>query len=560
MIRKIDLRKIGILKKIGFLICAGALFLSSCGSKTAGGNASKDPDYPINITIYTMASMQQPPADNKIYKWISDNLHVTFTWDILVGDKDQKIGVMIAGGDYPDIIHVDSTKFYTAGALIPLDDLIDKYAPRIKQHYAPVWERMKEDDGHVYTLPVWGMSDGLDQGSWYGDSALWVQKEVLKEFGYPKITNLDQYFDLLIKYKDKYPTINGMPTIPFTILTYAWHSFCLINPPNFLAGFPNDGNGTVDPVTHQYKVFLYQDISKRWFKKLNEMNALGIIDRSCFVDNYDQYLSKIASGRVLGFHDQAWQFKSASDSLTSQNMYNRTYAPLPIVFDDSIRPHYRARVVANIGQGIGISVKAKDPVRIMRFLEAQFSDDAQKVIGYYGILGEDYQLDDKGVPYRTQVQRDQQNDDVWKLHNQANLWWSECPKIEGSYSNGWPTNIADVYGEKLATLRPEDKELWNAYGVTSFQELMDKDPPPNPVWFPAWQINVPDGSDAQMAWQKAEDTYRKDLPRIILARPDQFEELWQGYIDDLNKTGLEKYEAFMQNEINKRIDMWSPKN
>ncbi|MDR3284398.1 MAG: hypothetical protein LBS97_04365 [Treponema sp.] len=559
MIYKILIRKI-IHMGMVCLCAASVLLLLSCGKKAAAGAASGDPDYPINISVFSMSNMQQPPKDNKIYKWIEDNLHVTFTWDILVGEKDQKIGVMIAGGDYPDILHVDSPKFYEAGSLIPLDDLIEKYAPRIKQHYAEAWEKMKEEDGHVYTLPVWGVYEGKDWSAWYGDSAMWIQKEVLREFGYPKVATLDEYFDILSKYKEKYPTINGMPTIPFTILTYDWHDFCLINPPNFLGGFSNDGNGTVDPVTHEYKVFLYQDISKRWFKKLNEVNARGLIDRSCFVDNYDQYLSKIASGRVLSFHDQAWQFQSGESSLASQEMYNRTYLPLPIVFDESIQPRYRNRKIPNIGQGIGISVKAKDPVRIIRFLEAQMSDDAQKITGSWGILGEDYQLDENGVPYRTQVQRDQQADEVWKLHNQAALWWSHNPKIEGSFSDGNPSSIADLFHEREATLRPEDTEVWAAYDVENNAEMMDKDPPANPVWFPMWQVSPLDGSEAQLAWQRAQSVYRKYLPQIILAAPAQFERLWAEYVSELGKVGLREYEAFFQDAVNKRIEKWSPKN
>ena len=544
-----------------FLLIAAILPLASCGGKkTASGAEAGGPDYPVNISVFSMAAMQQPPADNKIYKWIADNLNVTFTWDILVGEKDQKIGVMIAGGDYPDLLHVDSQKFYEAGALIPLDELIEQHGPRLKQHYASAWEKMKEEDGHIYVLPVWGVYDGRDQSSWYGDSAMWIQKEVLKEFGYPTIKTVDEYFDLLIKYKEKYPTINGMPTIAFTILTYDWHSFCLINPPNFLAGFPNDGNGTIDSETRMYRVFLYQDISKRWFKKLNEMNAAGIIDRTCFVDNYDQYLSKIASGRVLAFHDQAWQFQQAEYSLENQKMYNRTYAPLPLVFDETIRPRYRNRKLPNIGQGIGVSVKAKDPVRIIRFLDAQLSEEAQKVIGFWGIEGQDYQYDENGHPYRSEQQRLQQADDLWKLHNQAQLWYNHNPKLEGTFSNGYPTNIADIYTEKEAGLRPDDKELWAAYNVTSHPEMMDIDPPENPVWFPAWQIQIPDGSEAQLAWQRAEALYRKYLPRIILGRPAQFESLWDEYVAELGKIGLDKYEAFMQKEIDKRIEKWSPKN
>ena len=548
-----------IAAKVTIVFCLGLMLFVSCQKKQRT-YADTDPTYPINISIFSMATMQQPPTGNKIYKWIEENLNVTFTWDILVGDKDQKIGVLIAGGDYPDLLHVDGPKFHEAGALIPLDALIEQYAPRLRTHYAEIWEKLKDDDGHIYVLPVWGLQTGRDHGNWYGSSAMWVQKEVLKEYGYPKITTMDEYFDLLIKYKEKYPTINGMPTIAYTILTYDWRSFCLINPPNFLAGFPNDGSGTIDPNTLEYKIFLYQDISKRWFKKLNEMNAIGLIDRSCFVDNYDQYLSKIASGRVLGFHDQAWQFQSAEQALTNQGMHNRTYAPLPVVFDESIRPRYRNRNTPNIGQGIAISVKAKDPVRIIRFLDAQLDDEVQKIVGFYGFMGEDYQLDEQGNPYRTQLQRNQQEDEVWKLHNQAHLWRSHNPKIEGSYSDGWPSNIADFFSERAATMKPEDRELWLAYGVTNNPEMMDMDPPPNSVWFPAWQIEPPDGSEAQIAWKRAEEVYKKFLPRIILGQPAQFERLWEEYVGELRKAGVDKYEAYMQQELRKRVEKWSPKN
>ncbi|MEW6565284.1 MAG: extracellular solute-binding protein [Spirochaetota bacterium] len=533
-------------------------FLNSCAQKKESAVLPSTEDYPITISVFTFQNQQTPPEDNKIYKWIKEKFNVTFQWDIAVGQKDQKIGTMIAAQDYPDLLLVDSTKFIEAGALIPLEDLIEKYGPNLKKHYASVWEKIKEDDGHIYCLPNWGVIDGQYKSTYYGDSALWIQKDVLKEFGYPKIKTLDEYFDIIAKYKEKHPTINGLPAIGFSILTYDWRAFCLINPPNFLAGNPNDGNVVVDKKTFDARVFLGLDISKKWFKKLNEMNAKGLIDRSSFVDNYDQYMAKLSSGRVLGIHDQYWQFQDATTALLNQNMYIHSMAPLPIVFDESIKPWYRNRPLPNLRRGYGISIKAKDPVRIIRFLDAQLSEEAQKVF-QWGFLNEDYQLDEKGVPFRTEEQRNQQNDPVWKLRNKAELWFGDAPKMEGTFSDGNPTSIGEIPAEALAAQRPEDAELLQAYGVSSFAELMDPNPPENPVYFPAWQLVPPDGSAAQIAWKKAEDLYRKYLPRIILSRPNQFDKLWDEYVSELNKIGLEEYEKFMNQEIKKRVDRWSPK-
>ncbi|GHT97244.1 ABC transporter substrate-binding protein [Spirochaetia bacterium] len=537
------------------LCCIGAALYAGGGA--AKGGASDDPRYPITISVFTMGNRQQPNANNKVYQYIREKLGVTFSWDILVGEIAQKRGVMIAGGDYPDIIEISETQFIDAGALIPLEDLIEQYAPNLKKKFGDTWDKLRSPDGHIYYLTNWGVYNGRNQSPYYGDSALWVQKEILKDAGYPKVVTMDQYFDLLINYAKKYPTINGQKTIPFTILTYDWHAFCLWNPPNFLGGYPNEGNGTVDPVTHQYKNFFTQDISKRWFKKLNELNAQGYIDQASFTDNYDQYLAKISSGRVLGVHDQRWQFQNGDDALRDQGMYNRTMAPLPIVFDENIRPRYRNIPIPNLGRGIGISVKAKDPIRIVRFLDDLMTEEAQ-ITMEWGIEGQDWQRNSKGEPYRTAQQRTNWENQTWQEQNRALLVRDTFPSWEGSFSDGYPSVLEDYYPEREALLRQEDKELWAAYGVTSFAELMDKDPPPNSLWFPTWNMaNPPDGSDAQIAFQRAEQTMRKYLPQIILARPADFERLWTEYVAQMNSDGIAKYEAYMQDQLNQRIKEWS---
>ncbi|MBE6359973.1 MAG: extracellular solute-binding protein [Treponema bryantii] len=344
------------MKKIMLMACTALLALNLVGCKGGEAKAKK----PLNISIFTIQQRQQPPADNKIYKWIEEKFGVTFSFDILVGDKDQKIGVLIASGDLPDLVEVDSTKFQDAGCLLPIEDLIEQYGPNLKKHYAKDWAKIVEPDGHVYCLPNWGVYDGPDQGTFYNQNGFWVQKEVLKEFGYPIIKTVDEFFDLIEKYAKKYPTIDGAPTIPFSIITADWEAFNLWNPPAFLAGYPNDGNGHVDLVDGKY---VYTDNftdanAKRWFKLANGYFQRGLIDPASFTDNRDQYYAKIAQGRVLGMFIQGWQFQGDTENtLKTAGKYNRTYAPLPIVFDESIKPHYRDITIPNIRRGYGFTTK-----------------------------------------------------------------------------------------------------------------------------------------------------------------------------------------------------------
>ena len=546
------------------LVIAGIIIISSMvfTSCSKGGGSRGDPNYPINITVFhETGNHPQPAANNPIYQYIKDKMNVTFTWDILVGDIAQRRGTMVAGGDYPDIVELRGNEWIDAGALIPLENLIEQHGPRIKALYKDVWNQMKSEDGHIYYLINYGVFQGIDHTPDYNQTAFWIQKDVLKQAGYPKVVTLDDYFGLIENYYRRNPTINGQPTIPFTVLTHDWRAFELWNPPNFLAGNPNDGNGVINPVTHEYKTFFTMDMSKRWFQYLNRLNSRGLVDRAGFTDNYDQYQAKIASGRVLGQSVQGWQFMYSADLANrDRGENNRTMAPLAITFDDSIRPWYRNRTIPNLLRGMGISVSAKDPVRIIRFVNDLLAEDVQRTLTW-GIEGQHWQYGSDGVPYRTQQQRDNWQNDNWQTLNRGRLMDDIFPKVQGSFSDGYPSQLEDFYPERQATLLPEDRELLEAYGVGGTNQLMDADPPPNNIWFPSWSMPPPpDGSPAQIAMVRCEETMKRRLPQIVLAPPADFERLWNDYVQEMTVTNrVADYEAYMQDQLNQRIRAWSGK-
>jgi putative aldouronate transport system substrate-binding protein len=548
------------MRKSMFVI-AGIVLISSM-LWAGGGNSravSTDPNYPIEISVFIdAAGSPRPTAGNKLYRYIQEKLNVTFNWDILVGDRNQRRGTMVAGGQYPDILQINETFFIDQGSVIPLEALIEQYGPRIKAHYADVWNKMKSADGHIYHLIDYGVIHGVEQNPFYNGSAFWIQKAVLRDAGYPRITTVDEFFALISNYYSRNRTINGQPTIPFTVVTDDWRAFELWNPPNFLAGYPNEGNGIVDPRTYEYKNFFTNDISKRWFRLLNQMDKQGLIDRTGFTDNYDAYLAKIASGRVLGLFGQQWQFDNAEAAKTDRNEHIRTMAPLPIVFDANITPRYRTETIPNIGRGLGISVSAQDPVRIIRFLNDYLAEDVQRTM-LWGIQGEDWQYNAQGVPYRTQQQRTNWDSQSWQDANRATLWSNLAPKMEGSFADGYPTNLSDYYPEREAMLRPEDRELYNAYGVGGYAQMMAAEPLKNSLWFPTWNMdNPPDGSPAQIALQRCEQTMKRLLPAMILAPTAQFDSLWDAYVREMEVTNnIGVYEQYMQQQLNQRIRDWS---
>ena len=564
-------------KTVAMLLMASALTTSMfCAPKKAKKQK------PMNISIFTIQQRQQPPADNKAYKWIEENFGVTFSFDILVGDKDQKIGVLIASGDLPDLVEVDSEKFQGAGCLRDLKPLVEKYAPNLKKHYSTAWKKMIDQDSekdakgnivkeHIYSLPNYGVIDGVPSDTYYNQNGWWIQKAVLKEFGYPKITTIDEYFDLLEKYAKKYPTIDGMPTIPFNIITADWEAFDLWNPPNFLAGYPNDGNGHVDKVGNKY---VYTDNfvdenAKRWFKLANGYYQRNLIDPASFTDNRDQYYAKIAQGRVLGMFIQGWQFMGQPEqTLWTAGKDERTYAPLALTFDKSIKPHYRDRSLPNLQRGYGITTKCSEAkaIQILQFMDEMIKEENQKVL-YWGFEGEDYFIDKdgsktgvKGAAYRTDEQRAQQKDPDWLQKNRAILWTEEAPKLDGTMPSGYSRSMDDLEWEYALSQKQVDIELWKAYGVGSYAEFVDPNPPQNAGWYPMWQCN-PSAENGGLEEQAAiamtgfESIQKKYLPKLIMGKPEEFEATWAEYaklIQPLTAT----YNKFMQQQLDHRVEIF----
>ncbi|UJF32487.1 ABC transporter substrate-binding protein [Paenibacillus hexagrammi] len=522
----------------------------------AATDAATNKVEPFNVSVYIGdAGFQQPAPDNKIYKLMKDKLGVTFQFDFLAGDSNQKAGVMIAGGDYPDIMTAN-TKFTDAGAYIPLEDLIEKNAPNLKKHYEAVWNQMKDPkDGHIYILPNYGVYTGELHATYYSGPAFWIQKAVLKEAGYPKIKTLDEYFALIKNYKEKHPEIDGKPTIGFDILNYDWRNWGLLNPPQHLMGHPNDGGVVVE--NNVASIFADKDPAKQYYKKLNEINNQGLLDKESFVQNFDQYMAKISSGSVLGMFDQHWSFQAAEDALTTQDKNDRTYVGLPLMFNASDKDYYRDLPPLNLNNGFGISVNAKDPVRILKMLDALMSEEWQKTLTW-GIQGEDYQVNDKGMFSRTEQQRKNATDATWKLSNTAEAFYKFAPKWEGSFPDGNATAPNDQPDEYYAGQKAIDKELLDAYGYKTYIDFFSK-PPANPVYYPAWSITLEDGSPAKIANTKLNELGTKYLPKAILSTPDQFDNVWNEYTGQIKKVDVKAYEDRINEQIQWRIKNWSTK-
>ena len=131
------------------------------------GLASAFAEEPITLTVFRGDPGEQPTADNKIYKLIEEKFGVTFKFEYLAGDLDEKLGLMIAGEDYPDLFDGGNSadQIISNGALINLLDYVSpEKTPRLWAHIEPQKARLieQDEDGNdvLYIIPNYGLDDG----------------------------------------------------------------------------------------------------------------------------------------------------------------------------------------------------------------------------------------------------------------------------------------------------------------------------------------------------------------------------------------------------------------
>jgi len=515
---------------------------------------------PITFTMFVAGPGEAPPKDNKIIKKIQEITGVTIEFEFLVGDMEQKVGIMIASGDYPDLIGAGQARgrFLNAKAFVAVDDLLPKY-PNLWKHYEPYLDRLRSvsADKKIYILDIWGreywLGDGQDQfyeGD-YNGPAFWIQKAVLAWDGYSNPTKLDDFFDLLERYYKAHPNIDGQPTLAFEVHSQDWRSFCLKNAPQHLIGGRNEGDVVVDPETLKVEIYQNKDYAKAYYKKLNEAFKKGLIHPETFTRNYDEYLKVISQGRVLAMFDQHWNFQDGESVLVGEGKYERTYVPIGVSFDGTPMPYNRYKSTGIIGgNGMGISVKCKDVERALEFMDTLLREDVHRLL-YWGIEGEDYYVDANGRLRRTPEQKANFDNPDWRLANAGWVLGDQFPKLEGRYSDGNSCSSGTQPEERLENQNEYDKNFFKQYGFYGRSDFlpMGKDPGYPEVW--SIFSTMEEDNIAKPIFDQITDLQNRYLPGVIMA--EDFESAWAEYVKRYENVNYRALEEEVERQIRERM-------
>lgn len=474
----------------------------------------------------------------------------------LAGQTPEKaVSSLIAGGEYPDFISADA-QLYEAGVLVPLDEYWDDY-PNIKNFLSEEkWERFRQEDGHIYRIPQFGIANGKTEGVIHNDEAFWIQTRVLKWAGYPKIETLDEYFALLEAYAKENPTMeNGLENIAFTVLCDGERYFCLENPPQFLEGYPNDGSVIVEPDTQKVRDYSTTQTAQRYFRKLNEEFQKGYLDPEFFTQTYQEYLNKLSSGQVLGMVDQWWRFAYDINAvLERQELWKEgcNYVPLPITIDKGIKNqwHTIGGDMYNVAEGLAVTVSCEDLAGALSFVNDLLSPEVQ-TLRLWGIEGVDYEVDAEGIFYLTEEQSARSTDSEYSASHFCS--YSYFPRYEGLNPDGINAYSPEVQpGEFFKGLPQDVKDCFDAYGCRNYVEMLGSNEKPGP-WFPmySYSAQLTSSSRAGEVWAAMTEVKQEYLPRVVMA--EDFDTAWNEYMEEYTRCEPEVYLEEMQAEVERRV-------
>lgn len=549
-------------KMVALLLVATmvASALSGCGggSKDASESAgnvteSADSGSVKELTFYNADGKEDPWTD-PVATALTEATGVKLKTSYPVSSVEEDVALMIAEQKYSDLIFVkgEASSLIEAGALIDMTDLIEEYGPNIKKLYGDEFDKLQysKDDTSIYQLSSYAVG-----GEKYKTSGTaQIQWNILKENNYEYPKTLDEFETMIRKYVEAHPTTDdGQKTIGLTLSAADWHWLITLgNPAGYIAdGAPDNGQWLVDDSCNATYKFT-SDKEKEYFKWLNHMYNEGLLDPEFATQTHEDYIAKIASGRVRALLDTDWDYADGENVLKNDGQYGKTYAALPLTIDENtLCPSLMYQGLVT-GYGVGISSDCEDPVAAIKFLDYLCSDEGQ-VLVQWGIEGENYEVDESGKRYRTEEEIEYSTTDP-DYSKKTGVGFHSYPFP--CYGDGVMDSTGSTYTknnkeEVIAAYNEEEKAACEAWNVELLADIFPQaDKFAVPAFSPVWAYTTPSEFDEittqldEIAWSS--------LISCVMASEDKFDETYDKMISDLESAGMKDAETMLSDIIKEK--------
>lgn len=302
----------------------------------------------------------------------------------------EKRNLTLASGDLPDaffgmgLTPNDQITYGSQGTLIPLDNLLDNYAPNLKKLFAqyPILKKqIAAADGHIYCLTE---LNERPRDLWWG--RLFINKKWMDALGLQMPKTADDLYNILKAFKSQDPNKSGKADeIPLGNM---------LDPGSW--GLSNVMGAWIDLEDRQLRFIAIDPAYKAYLQYHNKLYKEGLLDQEVFSQDNAQGNAKAQQG-VIGA--ALW---AAPEPYTGPKWaadYELVVPPiqgLPDVAPVVAAEAAQGTPIASRGDGaFAITNVNKYPEATMRWVDWMYSVDGDKLF-LSGIEGKHYKVNPDG--------------------------------------------------------------------------------------------------------------------------------------------------------------------
>ncbi|RRD40161.1 extracellular solute-binding protein [Leptotrichia sp. OH3620_COT-345] len=397
------------MKKVVYTLIIMTVLLSACGKpkeKTEiKGEDKKLEGYlisekPKELTVFAIHLGKALDPELPVYKKAAEMTNIKLKNVASQNQTDQKeaYNLLVSSGELPDIVAYEFTEDLEGlgidGGLIPLEELIDKYAPNIKKF----WEenpRYKQDaiaaDGHIYMIPNY-----YDYFNFMPSTGYYIRKDWIQKLGLQEPKTVEELHNVLAAFAEKDPNGNGKKDeVP--IFSRGDTVAKVLQPLSDIfkaRAFWYDSNEMVKfgPAQGEYKEAMKQ--LAKWYKE-------GLIDKEIFtrgISARDYMLSNNLGGFTVDWFGSTSSYNGKLEK-TIPGFNFGIIAP-PVFNGDN--KTYQARTTY-LG-GWGISSKSKNAIEAIKYFDFWYSSEGRRLWNF-GIEGDDYTVVDGKAVFTDKIMK-----------------------------------------------------------------------------------------------------------------------------------------------------------
>jgi ABC-type glycerol-3-phosphate transport system substrate-binding protein len=556
-----------------FLVCCCLLggILGSCEKKeseigTNGGKYEKR----VTLDVIAFVSMVEPDGrrSDPVSKYLEEELNINLElMGTIEANYPTQLAAMIASNDLPDIFMLSNPTFqlpmlFASKSILNLEPYLKEWAPNSSAdpNGLVMMEALRRPafspDGNLYT---WGLCKGSWDDGTQPTAGHYIQWDVYKKAGYPKLENYDE--DLLDVLEAMVKAEPYTRTGEKTWGLGSWFGDGQGWGESFFRSSPGPEEGVILNVASSYTLAIntadsspintnqMTDPNSYYWRSVRFCNRAyqrGLLDPDSFTQKEAIYSEKVRNG-VYMLNVPGWVSGDANAEFNSKPGNGKAYISLPAIGAN------KEQRFENMYQGerqYGVSATTENPERCVALLDFVSTYEFSRIM-FNGLEGTNWNMID-GKPVPTDEFLSTMVDDAFRVRTGVRIYHHFM-----GYGNGTIdplTGIAvDLYRYSpqavAKKLTPAHKDFIGHYGKTEWTDIYKSE---TAITDTKNFLSFADPPGSLKSYINGLDAYRgMNFAKLIAAKSDvEFEKMLSDFIAGMKDYHVDEiFDHFYQEAI-----------